>query len=454
MRVRALTSFEGMLLMAAAGALLRAPPAIAAEEVGELDPSTERELASGARLSTILGVIRDRNPDVREATERASAADARVGSATRLPDPELKGELWGQPLAHPASFGQAQTIMIGVRQAFPAWGSRDAHERAAHEEAGAAGDGIEVRRQEIAAQARRAFAAYARADRELRIHLEHVGLTSRIVEIARSLYQVGHGSQQDFLHAQAELSRLHVDVAGIEQERRSAQALLNALMDRSPEAPLGPVPDGSVSEELSLDRPSTADADKHLDARRPELKAAARAVRRSEATLEATRREADRPMFVVGADYWYTPTFPTHNAYGAMVSMSLPWLNPGRRDEVRAAERATAADRSALRAEQTAARFQLYDADAKLAAARETLALIHERVLTDARRSFESAQSLFQSGHGDVTPVLDAARNYLQVRIDEIRAIADLETSQADYARAAGIPAAGLATNTGTEGQR
>jgi outer membrane protein TolC len=160
--------------------------------------------------------------------------------------------------------------------------------------------------------------------------------------------------------------------------------------------------------------------------------------------LDVAKREAALPSLMVGADYWYMPTAPMHHGYGAMVSMSLPWLNPRRRDEVKAAERTGAADRNALRAQQTAARFQLRDADVKLRAAREALALIRDKVLTDARRSFESSQALFQSGHGDVTPVLDAARNYLQVRVEEIRAVAELESSRADYARAAGLPVAGL----------
>jgi outer membrane protein TolC len=50
--------------------------------------------------------------------------------------------------------------------------------------------------------------------------------------------------------------------------------------------------------------------------------------------------------------------------------------------------------------------------------------------------------------------VLDAARNYLQVRIEEVRAVADLETSRADYDRAAGLPVAGLTvTSVGEERQ-
>jgi outer membrane protein TolC len=440
---------------AAVLAVVETPPARAD---GKADPDVypdgdsaalDRDLASAARLPIILRAIAARSPDLREASQRARAAEARAGAAARLPDPELKGELWGVPVTRPLSFDQANTIMIGLRQAFPAWGSLDARERAAREDAALAGAATEGRRHEIAAQARRAFASYARADREYRIHLEHVGLTSRLVEIARSLYQVGHGSQPDFLRAQAELSRLHVDVAGIEQQRRSAQAMLNALMDRAPDAALGPVPELSPVDALAAPPvEATADADRLLPQRRPELKAAAHAVKRSEAALQMARREADFPSLMVGADYWYMPTQSTHHGYGAMVSMSLPWLNPRHRDEVKAAERAQAAERSALRAQQAAARFALRDADAKVQAARETLALIHERVLTDARRSFESAQAQFQSGQGNVTPVLDAARSYLMVRIEEVRALADLESSRADFARAAGLPVAGLTDAT------
>ena len=53
-----------------------------------------------------------------------------------------------------------------------------------------------------------------------------------------------------------------------------------------------------------------------------------------------------------------------------------------------------------------------------------------------------------------MTPVLDGARNYLQVRIEEVRAAADLESSQADYARAAGLPIVGMTDVPGAEDRR
>ena len=284
----------------------------AADDGAATATAFDNELATAPRLSTILRVIGERNPDLREASERARASEARTRAAARLPDPELKGELWGVPLSRPVGFDQANTIMIGLRQSFPAWGSLDARERAAREDALAAGDAAEARRQDVAAQARRAFAAYARADREYRIHLEHVGLTSRVMEISRSLYQVGHGSQQDLLRAQAEVSRLHVDLAGVEQQRRSAQALLNALMDRDPDAALGPAPEAAgVDADADVAGAGGAgEANRRLEPQRPELRAAARAVKRSEATLDVAKREADLPSLMVGADYWYMPTQP------------------------------------------------------------------------------------------------------------------------------------------------
>jgi len=81
--------------------------------------------------------------------------------AGALPDLELKGELWGVPLAHPLAFDMSNTIMIGLRQSFPAWGSLDARARAARADALATEDAARARQQELAAEARRAFAVYS-----------------------------------------------------------------------------------------------------------------------------------------------------------------------------------------------------------------------------------------------------------------------------------------------------
>jgi outer membrane protein TolC len=232
-----------------------------------------------------------------------------------------------------------------------------------------------------------------------------------------------------------ELTRLHTDVTRIEREQRSSRALLNALMDRSPEAPLGP------PEELSVTPTADISAlERSVEAHRPEIAAAARGVRRSEAVLDGTRRAARFPQVMVGLDYWYMPTFPSEmrHAYGAMVAINLPWLSGRRRDEEREAEQTVEADRHALESTRNTVRYELRDAAARLESARQSFTIIDQDLLAQARRSLEATQAAYAVGQGDAVGVLDALRSYLQVRIERVRALAELASSQADLERAAG----------------
>jgi cobalt-zinc-cadmium efflux system outer membrane protein len=321
-----------------------------------------------------------------------------------------------------------------VRQTFPAWGTLDARGRAAAEDAGGAQDAARARRQEVAAQVRRTFAAYYGSDQELRLHLEHVGLTSRVLELARLNQKTGHGNLQDALRLELELTRLHTDVARIERQQRSSRALLNALMDRPTDAPLGP------PEELSVvpTRDTTA-LERNLEANRAEITAATRAVRRSEALLDGTRNAARFPQVMVGLDYWYMPMFPDfQHAYGAMVAINLPWLSGRRRDEEREAEQTLQAERDALDATRNAIRYELRDAAARVESARQSFNIIDQDLLAQAKRSLDATQAAYASGHGDAIGLLDALRSYLQVRIERVRALADLVSSETDLQRAAG----------------
>lgn len=402
-----------------------------------LSAADDGELARTARLETIARLALSRNPDIAEADARARASAAHTQAAARLPDLQLKYEQWGVPLAHPAALDQANTVMLGVRQTFPAWGTRDARRRAAAEQAGGAADAARGQRQDVLSQVRRAYVAYCRADQELRLHLEHAGLTSRIVELAKVNQRTGHGSLQDVLRLELELTRVHVDVAALEREQRSSRALLNALMDRAPEAPLGPPENLTAGAENDV-----AALEKSLEARRPEIDRAARAVRRSQALLDGVRREARFPELMVGADYWYMPAFPDfHQAYGAMVAINLPWLSGGRRDEEREAEETLSADRHALESARNTVRYQLRDAVARVESAKQTFTIVDQNLLAQAQRSLEAAQAEYAAGRGDAAGILDALRSQLEVRLQRVRALAELASSQADLDRAAGTVA-------------
>jgi outer membrane protein TolC len=395
---------------------------------------TEAVLAREARLETLLAVARAKNPDVGEARERVRARLERVPAAAALPDLELKYEQWGVPLARPYALDEADTLMIGLRQTFPAPGLRDAQARVALEEAHAAEASVDRASLDVAAKVRRAYFAYYQADREYQIHLEHAALAERFVEVTRASYQVGRATQADVLRATVELTRLHNDIAGIVQARRSSVALLNALMDRPADAPLGPpaevAPRDAAVDEAALDRLALE--------HRPELAAARFAHKRGEAQLDAARRTARWPELMVGLDYWYLPTASEHHAYGAMVAINLPWLSARHDHEIAEAQHEAAAEQRAYDSVRSTVRYEIRDAAAHYTAARTSYTLIDTELLPQARQSYEAAQVAFATGQGSALAVLDALRTYLDVRLERLRALAGMEASWADVERAAG----------------
>jgi cobalt-zinc-cadmium efflux system outer membrane protein len=404
--------FSWMVLTAALGR-----PALADDD---------QVLANEVRLSEVLRLARLRNAELDEGRLRAQAAEAGARARGRLPDPELKYEQWGVPLDSPLALGRADTLMLGVRQALPAWGARDAEARMAAAQAGAVRATARGRGLELDAQVRKAFAEYERTDGELALHRAHAALTTRLVELARLNYQAGRGTQQDVLRLGLELSRLHADLARIEQERRSSAALLNALVNRAPDAPLGrPVRGAPIG--VAPARQERAD-----------LLAARQVVERSEAAVSLARQAAWWPAFMIGLDYWYMPMQPKPHAYGAMVTMSLPWLGSRRRDEREEAERTLRADERALEAAQVAARYEVADATARLEAARGGFAIVDRDLLPQAKRSLESAQAAFSVGQGDAVGLLDSLRSYLQVEVERVRGLARIENASAELDRVAG----------------
>jgi outer membrane protein, heavy metal efflux system len=412
---------------------------------GQATPTdTDAELAREARLPRILALALERNPELDEARARSSAARERAPAAGRLPDPEFKYELWGGPLLRPYALDEAQMHMFGLRQMIPAPGTRGAEERALAEVAQVAEQMGRAREQDIAARVRRAYAEYYRADREYRIHLEHAALAEQIIEFARAAYRAGRGNQQDVLRSALVLSRLHTDVALVERDRRSARALLNSLMARAVDAPLGPPAalDGSRAV------PKAQELEKKVGAR-PEVVAAEHAARSRDQEVEAARASGRWPSFMVGVDYQYMPLMDEPHGYGLMFTMSLPWLNPRYGEEVRAAEANRKAEQSAVDSIRNAARYELHEAVSRAEAAHQSLTLLEQQVLPQARQSFEAAQAAYRGGQGDSLALLDTLRSLLEVRIERERALAAWSAAMADVDRAAGSPALPRATKAG-----
>jgi outer membrane protein TolC len=385
---------------------------LTADEVG---------LAQRASLDAILAVALARNPSLAEAEARTRADAATADATGRLPDLEAKYEMWGVPLARPWRLDKADTLMLGVRQSFPP--GRAAERRAAVEDAAMAADTVATRQLGIEAQVRQAYFAYVLATDERQLHLAHVDLTQQLVDAARANFRAGKGSEAEILRLGVEITELHRDLAQIDQQRVSSMAMLNTLMHRDVEAPLGP-PDDVPAQLVTA---SLSDLQR-LAEDRPELRSSLHAIARASDELDAAERRASWPTLMIGADYWFLPMRASgdEHAYGAMISVTLPWLNLEHRDRARAAGFARDAETRALDETRDAIRFQVSDAFAGMQAARDALMITRRDLVPEAERSFEAARAAFATGSGDANAVIDAARTLLDARLDEQRALVGL----------------------------
>lgn len=420
------------LALTALGA--RAEPSAETERLDER--ALDERLRVEARLDWIAQYARVRSPALAESSARARAASERASAAGRLPDAELKYEQWAVPLARPYSLGRSDTLMLGLRQAFPAAGTRRAREQVTVADAEIAAQQRRATERELIRRIRKAYFEYYAADQTLVLQREQIGVTEQMLAQLRGNYELGRGRQQDLLKAIVELSRLHNGIVDGAQQRDSSRFMLNTLMGRATDAQLGPpqlgregVPEAVVASELAP----------HLSEGRPELAAARSVSRRAQAELEGARHTARRPGFMVGADYWLMPTEDSPHAYGAMVSMSLPWFNPEHRAQARAAEQSLRADRYAEVSAAQLASLELHQAVAGLAAAKASLAILEHELLPQAEQSLQATESAFSLGQSDMVSWLDAQRSFFEVRLERSRAFARVLSQLAEVEFASGL---------------
>lgn len=394
----------------------------------------EATLASAVRLDVVMRVVLARNADVVEQEARVRERLARIPPSGRLPDLELKYEQWGVPLARPYALHDADTLMLGVRQTFPAYGARDARARVAEAEAEVAVYALRARQLDVVRQVVRTYAAYFLADREREIHLEHVRLTEQLLELTRGNFRTGSATEQDVLRLAVEVQALHRDLARIGRRKESAAALLNALMARDVSAPLGPAAD-IVPTEIKL---SLAELEAIVQKQRAEVLAATKTVDRARADVDFASSNARWPTVMAGLDYWFMPTFEERHAYAGMVSINLPWFNPKRREDVTVAQRGLEVEQRALDAVRVVVRFEVDDAFARFTSARAAFLLTRDQLVPGALQSFRAAQAGFAAGRGNALALIDALRSLLQLRLEEIRDLVELQVAIADLERAVG----------------
>jgi len=389
------------------------------------------------KLSEAVTEALENNPEIQVFRQRLQVASARAKQAPYLEDPEISLQTWGVPLSTPTNLSRADSNMIGIRQKFPSFGKLGLKEKIALQEAKVVEQELRAKEREIISKVKMAYADLFMAQKSIEIVREQTEILRSLIRATEARYQVGKVTQQDVFKALLEQSELMNQLIVAEQERKTSEVRVNSLMNRSPQTPIQVPTDLSVPE-TSLSFPSL---EKVALSNRPELKGAKADIERTERMYELADRNRKFPDFMVGWDYWWVPTGMTKNQYAGMVNITIPFSpwTIGRRnyeiEETLAENRAAKANRDAI---ENMTLRELGESQAKLQAARRSVALFREGLLSQAELSFRAALSAYQAGRVEFAALLEAQRALREARMGYFKTLASLMQNLADLERAVG----------------
>lgn len=385
-------------------------------------------------LDEVEQIALARNPEIEVAVRRVAIAEAHVSGAGALDDPSVMYRGWGVPLQQPWDYNAAQN-MFSISQTLPGRGKLALRTTIAQSDADVAKAQLDEVRLEVRVRARKAFDDLLRAEDEMKIHDQHVGIARQAIEAARIKYAVGKVSQQDILKAQVTLTALAEHMIRFDRDADLARTRLNTLLGRDPGAPLritgefavlAPLPQAQKLEELALRS-------------RPDLIGSQKAAQRSreEQTLA---KKAYTPDFTISAGYMLMPSGTNmRNDYMVEGSMNVPWLNRRKHDAEIAESTARATEQDAeLAALRNEAFGQIQEALVEAQSAQKLARMYHDELRPQAEATLESSVIGYENDKTDFLNLLDSQMTVINVDLDWLEAVADFNTRLADLELATG----------------
>jgi outer membrane protein TolC len=323
---------------------------------------------------------------------------------------------------------------IQLIQRFPYPGRLDLEGQIARAEAEAARYDFETVRLQLATMASSLFDDYYLAERSIEINAAHGELLREFQRISTVRYVSGLGSQQDPIQAEVEAAHvLHEDVV-LRTSRSIVVAQINALLHRSPTAPLPPPP-------TALDPPDVMEAHPdHLTEEgvpeRPELMSRLAEIRAREAGI--LLREKDFKPEFEGMTSYDSMWNETQHRWMVGLGVSLPFRR-GRTDaaiaESEAALRRVESERLAL---EDAIRLEIYQTEQRMLEAAHVVDLYRSRLLPASNDQIRAARAGFETGQNSFLALIDAERNQRNVELGHQEALSRYYQRQAERDRALG----------------
>lgn len=374
-------------------------------------------------LEEVLAIAQKNNPEIRAAQKKWNAAQARITLEKTLDKPQISYE----------RMYSGDEKLLGVSQEFPFPGKLRLKGQVASKEAVMAEQGYRAKEKEIQSKVKSAYSMYFLSAKSLEIFQQNAELMRRFAKVAESKYSVGKVSQTDVLRAQIELSKMLNMLVTLNQEKETAQAMLNTLLNFRPQNPLG------VPQEPQIKRfdQSLEDLQNMALTSRPELLESKTAIERSEKALTSSKLEY-LPDIMAQYKMRQAMNPELDNTNDAMIGFTVPLWFWKQKSMVQMAK----ADKEMSEAEyQTMKNMTLFgvkDLLVKTQTAERLVDLYRTSVIPQAEQALTVSDSAYQADKISFLELIDVQRNLLQFRIEQYQYLAQYEQWSAELERVIG----------------
>ena len=203
-----------------------------------VDDRRSADEVSPLTLQVALDEALNRNPRLIVLRRQYEAMQHRPEQALALPPPSFEAQIWQWPI-NTLNARNTNMYMFTVGQSLPGFGKRDLRALVAEKDAELSLAAIAVEARDVIDQVKHVYAELFLARRDMDIHHANLNLLRQVVDVSEAKYVSGGSSQHDSLKAVVELSRLYEHFVLLGEQERLAQAHLNTLLDRAPDARVG-----------------------------------------------------------------------------------------------------------------------------------------------------------------------------------------------------------------------
>jgi len=383
------------------------------------------------QLKDLIAEALRSNPEIQAARKKLEAARQRPAIEHSLPDPmfsagygSVGGPLPGQGL------GREPQARIGIMasQTLPGAGKRDLRSRIALKDADAMTQEYWQVQLVLVARVKTAWHRLHHSYAMLDLIAHNRELLERMLKISEARYAVGKAVQQDLLKAQTQLTLLEAKVTKFDQEKRSREAEINALLARSLDTPVPRPPDLDARESLvSLDQ-----LYEQAKGWSPMILREQRNIERTELALNLARKDGSPDYTVTGG---YFTMGSMGSMYEAKVDFNLPFFTRGRqRAAVAEQAHSLEAARRSYQATGNTLLFRIKDDWLMSGAAWRLVRIYSTALIPQAALTLESSMTSYETGQVDFLSLLtnqmtllDAEESYHEALMDYHLALVRLE---------------------------